>query len=87
MWRMDCLIIVSPWDAALRAFAERADLMPCRMAALGLDPNTVARVEPVAFGDVLRHCATCETYERCEWWDLRQHPSGMAGVLSKRRKA
>jgi len=77
MWRIDCLIIVSPWDAALRGFAERADLLPRRMAALDLDPNTVAEVEPVAFRDLLRFCAACESYGRCEW-DLRQDPGDLA---------
>ena len=77
MWRIGCLTIVSPWDAALRAFAERADLLPRRMAALELDPNTVARVQSVAFGDLLRYCATCESYELCEW-DLRQDPGDPA---------
>jgi hypothetical protein len=77
MWRIGSLVIVSPWDDALRAFAERADLLPRRMAALDLDPNTLARTESVAFGEVLRYCATCESAERCEW-DLRQDPGDPA---------
>jgi hypothetical protein len=77
LWRTGCLIIVSPWDVALRTFAERADLLPRRMAALDLDPDTIARAEPIAFGEVLRCCATCESYERCEW-DLRQDPGDPA---------
>jgi hypothetical protein len=77
MWRIGCLIAVSPWDLALRAFAKRADLLPRRMQALGLDPNTVAGAEPVAFGEVLQYCAACESYDRCEW-DLRQDPGDPA---------
>jgi hypothetical protein len=73
MWKMAGLIVLSPWDSVLQAFAERSDLLPRRMAFVGLDPHTVARVEPSAFGDLLRRCATCESYERCEW-DLMEDP-------------
>jgi hypothetical protein len=76
-WRMGCLILVAPWDAALRAFAERADLLPRRMAALRLDPDTVAHDEPAAFRDLLRLCAACESPELCEW-HLRQDPGDPA---------
>jgi hypothetical protein len=76
-WRIGCLISVLPWDAALRAFAERAELLPRRMAALNLEPNTFARAEPAAFRELVRFCAACESDELCEW-DLRQNPDDPA---------
>ncbi len=77
IWRIGCLTTVAPWDAALRAFAERADLLPRRMAALDLDPNAVARIEPAAVRELMRFCAACESDEQCEW-DLRQDPDDPA---------
>ena len=50
---------------------EQADLLPRRMAELGLDANTVARFDPITFRDLQRLCATCEYHERCQW-NLRQ---------------
>jgi hypothetical protein len=76
-WRMNCLMLAAPWDAALRAFAERAELMPRRMAALDLDPDAVAHNDPAAFGDLLGLCAACESPELCEW-HLRQDPDDPA---------
>jgi hypothetical protein len=74
MWRVVCLAIVTPWDDALRAFSERAGLLPKRMSAVGFDPNAFSRTEPLAFFDLQRRCAACESYERCEW-DLTQNPA------------
>jgi hypothetical protein len=45
--------------------------LPRRMAALGLDTDTVARFDPDTFGSLRSVCATCEHHERCQW-DLRQ---------------
>jgi hypothetical protein len=74
LWRVACLAIVAPWDDALRAFSERAGLLPKRMAAIGLDPSTFSRAEPLAFFDLERRCAACDSYGQCEW-DLRQDPT------------
>jgi hypothetical protein len=50
---------------------EICALLPRRMAALGLDADTVARFDPDIFGNLRRLCATCEYHERCRG-DLRQ---------------
>jgi hypothetical protein len=55
----------------------QADLLPRRMAALGLDADTSARIEAVTFRDLQRLCAACECQELCEW-DLRQDPADPA---------
>jgi Family of unknown function (DUF6455) len=57
---------------------EHADLLPRRMAALGLDADTVARFDPATFRDLQRFCATCEYPELCRW-DLRQNPANPMG--------
>ena len=44
---------------------EAADLLPRRMAALDLDTNEVARVEPRAYQDLQRVCSMCECHRRC----------------------
>lgn len=77
LWRIGWLMIVSPWDDVIRAFAERTELMPRRLAALDLDPNAVAAADPVEFLDLQTRCAACETPERCEW-ELREDPVNSA---------
>jgi hypothetical protein len=57
--------------------AKQADLLPRRIAALGVDADTVAWVEPVTFRDFRRLCAACECQELCEW-DLRHDPADPA---------
>lgn len=42
-----------------------ADLLLERMAALGLDSDEVARVEPAVFHDLQRVCSMCEAHGRC----------------------
>lgn len=57
--------------ADLRALArhgpEEANLLPRRMAALGLDPDDVARLEPRVFRQLCWHCLLCESQGRCAW--------------------
>jgi hypothetical protein len=50
---------------------EICALLPRRMAALGLDADTVARFDPDTFGSLRTSCATCKHHERCRW-DLTQ---------------
>jgi hypothetical protein len=76
LWRTGSLIGVGPWDAALGAFVERSELLPRRMAALGLDSNA-AGIELAALLELMQHCAACESDEQCEW-DLRQDPGDPA---------
>ena len=73
-WQAISLAIVAPWDGILRAFSERADFLAKRMVALGLDPSAFARAKPLAFFDLQRRCAACDSYGRCEW-DLREDPA------------
>ncbi len=44
---------------------EAADLLLRRMAALDLDRNEIARIEPQTFQDLQRVCVMCEHHRRC----------------------
>ena len=77
MWRRNALLLVDPWDNVIRAFAERAQFLPRRMAALDLDRDKLARAEPMTVRDLVERCTTCESPERCEW-DLREDPANPA---------
>ena len=77
MWRLNALLLIEPWDNAMRAFAERSQLLPRRMAALELDFDRLARVEPSTVRELVERCTTCATPEQCEW-DLRQNPTNPA---------
>ena len=44
---------------------DAADLLLKRMAALDLDRNEVARVEPQTFKDLQRVCTMCGSHRRC----------------------
>jgi hypothetical protein len=46
---------------------EISALLRRRMAALGLDSDTVARFDPDTFGSLRRVCATCKHHARCQW--------------------
>jgi len=74
MWRTNALLLVAPWDNAMCAFAERAQFLPRRMAALDLDVDALARAEPSTVRELVERCTTCESPERCEW-DLCQDPA------------
>src|SRR5438034_3879530 len=86
-WRMGCLILVAPWDTALRAFAERADLLPRRMAALRLDSDTVAHDEPAV---IPRSSATLRGVRKPRAvrmaFEAGSRGSDVAGLLSERGK-
>ena len=77
MWRMNALLLVEPWDNAIRVFAERAQLLPRRMAALQLDCDQLARLKPSTARELVERCTTCENPEQCEW-DLRQDATNPA---------
>jgi hypothetical protein len=77
MWRTNALLLVEPWDNAIRAFAERAQLLPRRMTALELDWDKLASVRPSTVRELVERCTTCESPEQCEW-DLREDPSNPA---------
>jgi Family of unknown function (DUF6455) len=77
MWRTNALLLVEPFDNVIRAFAERAQFLPRRMAALNLDQEKLAQAEPSTVRELVERCATCENPARCEW-DLRQDPTNPA---------
>lgn len=52
-----------------------ADPMIPRLAAMGLDPNDVARVEPAVFHDLQRVCSFCDEKRQCQH-ELRRDPDG-----------
>lgn len=76
-WRNNALLMVEPWDNALRAFAERSTLLPRRMVTLGLDPDQLARDVPSTVRDLVARCSACEHPERCEW-ELREETANLA---------
>jgi hypothetical protein len=55
--------------ATLRALAARgphaADLLPARLASLGLDPERIAYRDPGVSRDLERVCAFCDYKHRC----------------------
>ncbi len=44
---------------------QSADLMLCRMTALDLDADEVARTERATFQDMQRVCSMCDCHKRC----------------------
>ena len=42
------------------------ELLSRRMLALELDKDEIARVEPAAFHELQKFCASCESREQCE---------------------
>ena len=54
---------------ALRALARRgpeeASLLPRRLAALALDPDEIARLEPALFRELHWHCTLCDSKGEC----------------------
>ena len=56
---------------------ESADLLIERLAAMDLDRNEVARVEPAVFHDLQRVCTMCNCHRRCAR-DLARAPQDPA---------
>lgn len=54
-----------------------ADPMVQRLAAMGLNPDEVARVEPAVFHDLQRVCSFCDEKRQCQH-ELRRDPDGTA---------
>jgi hypothetical protein len=52
-----------------------ADPMVHRLAAMGLNPEDVARVEPAVFHDLQRVCSFCDEKRQCQH-ELRRDPDG-----------
>ena len=44
---------------------EAANLLLRRMAALDLDQSEVSRIEPLAFEELKKNCALCDSRRRC----------------------
>jgi hypothetical protein len=77
MWRTSALLLVDPWDNVMRAFGERALLLPHRLAALEIDEDKLARGKPSTVRELVERCTTCENPEQCAW-DLREDPANPA---------
>jgi uncharacterized protein DUF6455 len=77
MWRANALLLVDPWDNVIRAFTERAQLLPRRMAALELDRDKLACGKPLTLRELVERCTTCESPEQCAW-DLGEDPANPA---------
>jgi len=77
MWRANALVLVDPWDNVMRAFAERAQLLPRRLAALDLDRDKLACAKPLTIRELVERCTTCESPEQCAW-DLHEDPASPA---------
>ena len=59
---------VSPGELSelVRRGPHSADELPKMMAALGLDAQAIARVQPMVVRDLERVCALCEQKKRCD---------------------
>jgi Family of unknown function (DUF6455) len=77
MWRANALVLVDPWDNVMRAFTERAQLLPRRLAVLDLDADKLACGKPSTVRELVERCTTCESPEQCAW-DLREDPANPA---------
>jgi hypothetical protein len=53
---------------------EPDELLCCRTAMLGLDPNVIASGDPEAFAAIKRRCTRCEFRETCAI-DLKRDPN------------
>lgn len=54
---------------------QAADPMVHRLAAMGMNPDEVARVEPAVFHDLQRVCSFCDEKRQCQH-ELRRDPDG-----------
>jgi hypothetical protein len=63
----DMRMSASELHAVTKRGPNAADLLQCRMAALDLDPQEVARTEPVPMRDLQRVCILCKSHKRCTW--------------------
>jgi Family of unknown function (DUF6455) len=77
MWRANALLLVDPWDNVMHAFADRAQLLPRRLAALEIDDDKLACGNPLTVRELVERCTTCESPEQCAW-DLREDPADPA---------
>src|SRR5271166_2020082 len=53
-------------DELVRRGPSAAEELPKMMAALGLDAQAIARVQPMVVRDLERVCALCEQKKRCD---------------------
>jgi hypothetical protein len=56
-----------------RKAPETSDLLRLRLAALGLEAETLARTQPRLFADMQARCRLCDSKAACTW-DLAQDP-------------
>src|ERR1043166_5910725 len=77
MWRANALLLIDPWDNVMRAFTERAQLLPRRLVTLELDQEKLASGKPSTVRELVERCTACESPEQCAW-DLREDPANPA---------
>lgn len=67
-------VTVAELKTLARLGPDAADLLPRRVAALGLNSNEVMRAEPRTVQDLQRVCSMCECQKQCAR-DLAQNPT------------
>jgi hypothetical protein len=68
----DLMQIGNPRSTA--KFVAPDELLACRMAMLGLDPDTIESAEFYIFAEIRRRCANCWAREACAV-DLKRDPN------------
>ena len=53
-------------EAARKMVPGHDALMPARLEAVGLDPESVRRCDPATYRDLERVCAKCQSVRRCK---------------------
>jgi hypothetical protein len=77
MWQSALLAGLTAWEDALHAVAARRELLPRRMAALGVDPTALGRAETARLSRLAERCVVCDSAEQCAW-DLAENPADPA---------
>lgn len=72
-----CMSGLTAWEEAFRGVAARRELMPRRMAALGLDPAALGGAETALLARIAGRCVVCDSAEQCAW-DLAENPADPA---------
>lgn len=77
MWQAASMAGLTAWEDALRAVAARRELLPRRMAALGLDAAALGKTDTERLSRLAERCTLCDSAEQCAW-DLAENPADPA---------